>query len=241
MLDVAISVFIALLALVMGCLGVQMALHPPEINSKKQRYKTGFLVLSVASLVLVAWQAIRSGTTQDALQADAREARKQTEEARKEVQILRGSVHDEGIRRQQAEKDLGLTIRRSSMDTRVGVAEDLRKSPINVHTSELPQKISAQLLRVTGNSPPYSTEILVLTNRSVSPVRLLISCDTELISVDGSIMGSGVEMHTGWGGRISNKQFGVGIGSPPWTPENPMRITIRSNTKDIGSCRFEQQ
>jgi hypothetical protein len=138
MVDVGISVVLGLLTLAMAYLGVQMTLHPPEDDAKKTRYKWGFAFLSVANVALIVLQGVRNGQTQSDLQTDVREARDQAKSARTELQTVRAELEREGVRRQQAEKDLGLIVRQAGSETRSGVAEDFRKAPIQVQLNGQP-------------------------------------------------------------------------------------------------------
>ena len=93
-------------------------------------------------------------------------------------------------------------------------------------------------------SPPrahYGT-FLVLTNKAITPVRLLVTCESD-ISAAGGVLGTAAESYGGWGGQVtsSKKQFGVGILSPAWTPVNPLSVTVFSDSDTIGTCEFEEQ
>lgn len=89
----------------------------------------------------------------------------------------------------------------------------------------------------------YNGTFLVLTNKLITPVRLLVTCEAELVQVGGGVLGSGAMMGGGWGGRVtrSKKQYGVGVLSPAWTPVNPLLVTIYTNQSDVGNCSFEEQ
>jgi hypothetical protein len=84
----------------------------------------------------------------------------------------------------------------------------------------------------------------VRTNKTITPVRLIVTCDSEIDSASGGVMGTGAAMMGGWGGRIttSNKQYGIGILSPAWTPDNPLIVTIYSKVDvDVNQCSFQEQ
>ena len=94
-----------------------------------------------------------------------------------------------------------------------------------------------------GIHTTYHGTFLVLTNQTVTPVRLLVTCGRDLEQAVGKVLGTGAEMVGGWGGRVTSsaKSYGVGILSPAWTPANPMVVTVYTNQKDIGTCSFEEK
>ena len=81
------------------------------------------------------------------LQSDLKETKQQVTDARVETNA-------ESIRRQQAEKDLGLTIHSVEKSTREGVASDVRKSPISVQVNGVPETAPLQSL---GEHPKPAT------------------------------------------------------------------------------------
>ena len=88
----------------------------------------------------------------------------------------------------------------------------------------------------------YHGTFLVLTNKPVSPIRLLVSCDAE-IEVSGDILGTGSAMSGGWGGRVTGslKQYGFGLLSPAWTPVNPLLLTVYTDSPSLGRCTFDER
>ncbi|MGC1811873.1 MAG: hypothetical protein WA721_18125 [Candidatus Binataceae bacterium] len=89
--------------------------------------------------------------------------------------------------------------------------------------------------------PTNQGSFIVLTNKTITPVQLLLTCDANIYAASGGVLGAGSMMYGGWGGRVttSKKQFGVGILSPAWSPSNPLIVTIYSNDR-INSCSFEE-
>ena len=117
----------------------------------------------------------------------------------------------------------------------VGLQEPLKITPhfIGLVPSQVNTNIQAR----------YHGTFLVLTNKPITPVRLLVTCDAEILSTSGGVLGTAGGMGGGWGGRVtsSNKQFGVGILSPAWTPVNPLLVTIYTNESDAGNCSFDEK
>ncbi len=87
---------------------------------------------------------------------------------------------------------------------------------------------------------PFSANFLLLTNKIITPVRLLVTCEPGLLQAGGGILGTAAMTGGGWGGRFSVKQFGVGFSSPAWTPASPMIVTVYSNEKEL-KCSFVEQ
>jgi hypothetical protein len=140
MLDISISTALAILTIVMAYLGVHVTLHPPGESVRTQRlYKGGFLLCGIVAVSLVILQGVRANRAQQGsanqitnLESDIRSAKTEAQNARTEVSNARTEVQNESARRQQAEKDLLLTIQGTTAATRKGVAEDIRKTPLKV-------------------------------------------------------------------------------------------------------------
>ena len=80
-----------------------------------------------------------------------------------------------------------------------------------------------------------------MTNKIVTPIRLLVTCEGNVADVGGWVLGTGGMMSGGWGGRFSPKKYGMGITSPSWTPANPLLVTVYADQRDLGTCKFEEQ
>lgn len=89
----------------------------------------------------------------------------------------------------------------------------------------------------------YAMPWVVISNKTISPVKLLVTCEANNIEATGHVIGSGVVVGGGWGGRVTlrTNQYGVGIPSPAWSPSSPLLVTVYSNTPRSGPCRFEEQ
>lgn len=112
---------------------------------------------------------------------------------------------------------------------------------VGVPTKE-PLKVVVNLLEEsTGEHPPYETRFIATVNQIVTPIRLLVQCESEILEANGRLAGASVHMSGGWGGKFSKNQFGIGILSPAWSPSTPLIITVKSNQKQLGVCRFNEQ
>lgn len=106
-----------------------------------------------------------------------------------------------------------------------------------------PEKITAWRLSLLPARPrtpgQFSASWIILTNKVVTPIRVLMTCDAPIIDLDQTVLGTGGTTSGGWGGNFSDNEFGIGITSPAWTPQNPLLITISTSQQQI-SCRFRK-
>jgi hypothetical protein len=138
------------------------------------------------------------------------------------------------------QKDL-VTAMRDKTNCRMNVNNVLMGKLLTMAARE-PLKVSVNLLEATkGAGAPYETKFLLTVNQIVTPVRMVVRCNEEIIEAHGSLLGVGVTTHGGWGGRFSKNTVGVGINSPAWTPSTPLVISVKSNANPLGTCQFAQQ
>jgi hypothetical protein len=73
-------------------------------------------------------------------------------------------------------------------------------------------------------------QFIVLTNKTIQPVRLIVTCNRTLTGADVGVLGQRV----GFAPRplINNKTLEAEQDSPPWTPVSPFQVTI--SYKQIG-------
>jgi hypothetical protein len=128
----------------------------------------------------------------------------------------------------------------SSLATLSNRILDLAKEPLKITDHFLGMMPSKSNPNIQAK---YNGTFLVLTNKTITPIRLLVTCESEIVQAAGEVLGTGTLMQGGWYGRVtsSNKQFGVGILSPAWTPVNPLLVTIYSNESNVGICSFDEK
>jgi hypothetical protein len=255
-IDILISAALAILTIVMAYLGVHVTLHPTDDPKKVRWYKIGFRACAASAVVLVIWQGVRNGNAENVFMANMGYLNRQVKGLQAELSTTEKQVSDsrkdlanESIRRQQSEKDLGIIVQASGKSTREGVATDFKNSPIKVDVSgagEVPLKLTPQFI---GVLPAYNNQdhtnqgtFMILTNKIITPIRLLVTCDEDIDLATGGVSGANAMMMGGWGGRVtrSNRQFRVGILSPAWAPTSPLLVTIYANNNP-GRCSFEEQ
>jgi hypothetical protein len=132
LIDISISVALAVLTMHMGFLGVHVTLHPIESQEVRNRYKAGFVLCALASVFLVIWQGFRNGTTQSELRSTVKKASESAETATKRIDQLTTEQRSEVARREQAEHDLAIIVQSTGKATRQGVAEDIKNNPLKV-------------------------------------------------------------------------------------------------------------
>ncbi len=98
-------------------------------------------------------------------------------------------------------------------------------------------KISINVLRLPqGNEPPYDTKFIFVPNQDITPVQVLVTCDTDIIQASASIIGASTSM--GGKARKSPNSYFLEINSPVWTDLTPLIVTVKSNNTSP-SCKFK--
>jgi hypothetical protein len=81
----------------------------------------------------------------------------------------------------------------------------------------------------------HSATYLILTNKTVTPVHLFISCKVPIKLATGKIVGS----QTSTGTSIDQQHNAlVAISSPAWTPDSPMRVDLEYTSSRLADCEF---
>jgi hypothetical protein len=109
-----------------------------------------------------------------------------------------------------------------------------------------PQKLIALNIgeQMRSRNAEHYNETIILTNKSITPVRLLVACKESIIAATGSVLpiqlgGTIVGGGWKWGGKFNDHQFGVWVESPAWTPESPLLVTLFFNGRErLGECSF---
>ncbi len=83
--DIGISVALALIAALMGYLGIRLTLHPQQHPRTARMYEIVFGVLAALSVALIVWQGVRNNKAQDQFQGDIRNAKTQIDRVETQV------------------------------------------------------------------------------------------------------------------------------------------------------------
>lgn len=82
-------------------------------------------------------------------------------------------------------------------------------------------------------------QLIVTTNKIKSPVNLMLECETDFTEYDTEIVrGQGETEIAQAQVRPDGKRGTIHIASPPWTPINPLMITVYSNHSELNSCKI---
>lgn len=239
-----ISVLLVLLALASGYLGIHLSFHPAISAKAKRGYKIAFVAIGLLTVGLVVWQGVRNTQSQREFQQLVQGARKDTAIVREELQVTHKDFQVETARRQQAEKDFALFVERLSSDTRRGVAEDIRNSPIHVDVSG-PKTPENPVVKVSfldsskEDSGLFVKRFLATVDRTVTPVSFLVFCTEPIVDANGWITGASMRM--GGDSKLSDKSHRFTIDAPAWSASRHMIMTVRSNQENIGVCNFSLQ
>jgi len=87
--------------------------------------------------------------------------------------------------------------------------------------------------------------VLGITNKTISPVRVTLSCDQDFIVKPPYFILSGPEAQNfslsgGSFRQIDGKHFEYSANEPPWTPERPIGFNVFSEFKNI-NCSYSQR
>jgi hypothetical protein len=90
------------------------------------------------------------------------------------------------------------------------------------------------------NKARYTGSWIVITNRIVTPVLMMVTCDKPVVDAFGGVMGSTFQTSGAGRGKISDNKVEIGVGSPAWTPSDPLLVTVRANETGI-NCEFTEE
>lgn len=153
MLDNLLDWVVVFLPTILSVLGVLVSVKAPH-SKHHTAWRIGLFVLGVLISVATFWQQSRSRSAHAAevavlngsltsVRSDLSNVQTQTTALQNQVKDLTSAQQAEVGRRQQAEKDLAIIVQASGKATRQGVAEDIRKSPIQVEVNGQPIAQSA--------------------------------------------------------------------------------------------------
>jgi hypothetical protein len=82
----------------------------------------------------------------------------------------------------------------------------------------------------------HKATYLVVTNKPITPVNMIVSCDVALKEGVGSILGSG--FMSGGSEVQQQKNLNVNINSPSWPAQTPLRIDLQYTSSRKAKCSF---
>jgi hypothetical protein len=81
------------------------------------------------------------------------------------------------------------------------------------------------LMEPIGDGPVKVRYFIVLTNKTVTPAIVNVSCDQDITAGEGAVVGTTV-MSAGMGPVIGNRRFNFSIASPAWSPQSPILVDV---------------
>jgi len=104
------------------------------------------------------------------------------------------------------------------------------------NTAEPPKVTPFVVPTITDTKVAAHTKtIVVLTNKIITPIRSIISCQGDFVVV-GATVANASSIMGGGAGWVGTRQYRIGIGSPAWTPTDPLILTVYYNEDDVGQC-----
>jgi hypothetical protein len=97
--------------------------------------------------------------------------------------------------------------------------------------------ITQALMEPAGDGPLKVQYFIVLINKSVNPAIMEISCDQDITSGGGAVVGARQAL-MGTGPVIAKRRFDLSLTSPPWTPLSPVLLDVHY-TGSQPSCGVE--
>jgi hypothetical protein len=88
---------------------------------------------------------------------------------------------------------------------------------------------------VAPNPATTNTQWILLANKTVTPVRMVVSCTADIESVVVSPIGSAF---MGGSGKLNSRSWETIIHSPAWSPTLPLQATISYKGKGDMACSF---
>ena len=143
----------------------------------------------------------------------------------------------DSVRREAAVKDaISQTLQKQNRDQQSTINGCLSQA-MKLLTPE-PPKTTILPIDVADNRDPAlkSTRFILLTNKTITPVRVVISCDAYIERV--SLLPIGSAVLGGGGTRFSDRIFQSMIQSPAWTPSQPILATVEHHKEDSPKCSF---
>ncbi|HEV2489795.1 MAG TPA: hypothetical protein VGT03_08300 [Candidatus Acidoferrales bacterium] len=213
------------------------------------RYVVIIFGLSLSALTL--WQISRQETSANIAQESAIE-RVASETSQKVTQTIseqyKGIVSNltdqigtlKGQLASQA-KDLSV-IKGSNIVTGKKPVKVEVTNPTAPSSGEIPLDVHVSKLREATPIPQYgknAIKFLLTTNKTMNGGRVRVECSKGKINQGAAdILNAGVILRGGAGGVLDDHTFVSSIGSPNWSPNFPLTVTLYYDSDDLGECKF---
>lgn len=106
-----------------------------------------------------------------------------------------------------------------------------------------PFKITPVLLDpATPGVDLQSPRWLLITNKTVTPIDLIVQCSRRIISVSGQVLGGGGSIQLGGSARkLADNEYELSIASPAWSPITPLSATVSYSGGEFITCNFVER
>jgi len=80
--------------------------------------------------------------------------------------------------------------------------------------------------------------LIAITNKTISPVDMILTCTEDFTPTDGPRLGIGGVYLTRFAKALNSRSAELTIGFPAWTPETPLGLPVFTEAKDM-SCELK--
>lgn len=85
--------------------------------------------------------------------------------------------------------------------------------------------VTQPLMEPPGDGPIEVRYFIVLTNKTVNPAFMNVSCDQDITAGEGAVVGT-TQTLMGIGPVVGKRRFNLSITSPPWGPLSPVLLDV---------------
>jgi len=241
MIDSILAWFVVI-APTLFALGIEVI---SEEIRKSGRWRVGVLCFGLLLSGLTWWQQSRERKTsarerEEAIQETAMETSKRvtsavTEQFKQTIADQVSQITDLKRQLEVQGKDVSI-IKGSNFVTGKNPVKVEVTNPAN-HDSSSP-KINLFDEGSTVHNPTagkHERTLLAITDKPITPVRLIVMCEGGLNTVGAGILGSKTLMGGG-GMKTSQNTFRFSIEAPAWTPTSPLVLNVYYDEENLGMC-----
>jgi hypothetical protein len=103
-----------------------------------------------------------------------------------------------------------------------------------------PLYLGSLLQNYDAKRSKFTASYVVLTNRAITPVLVTVKCKSPIVAAAATILG-GTTFTGGSGrGRLDDYTYELSLGSPAWTPSDPLIVTVWTNEQKV-DCDIEKK
>jgi nitrogen fixation-related uncharacterized protein len=84
-------------------------------------------------------------------------------------------------------------------------------------------------------------KVLLITNKSVTPIDLIVTCNKRMKGISGEVLGGGGVQLYGGADKIMPNAYELHITSPAWTVVTPLELNVSYSGGEDISCGFNER